>query len=168
LATAPPGERGAPNDEACAAFFVAAVTELTTHRRQLCTRAEIEAETHPWISPARWRDALEVIRSIRERESHAKTELLKAVLIMESHLEDGVRQRERHDPYVLERSSGRRNDDVLRSKVRRLAVETQKIFGKCQYRIIAKVVQVALDVNINERTVRIWCAGLTPANKQRP
>jgi hypothetical protein len=174
----PPDERGSPSDEACAAFFVAAATE-PTHDRQLRTRAEIEAtEPDPradeaackdfhWISPAPWRTALEVVRLIRERESRTKIDF-EAVSIVESYLEHGLHQRECRDPYVLERSSGSRNDDLLRSKVRRLAIETQKIFGTCHYGIIATVVEVALDLDISEHTARNWCAGLTtPANKQR-
>jgi hypothetical protein len=164
----PPEERGSPSDEALAAFFVAAVTELT-HGSRLRTRANIEEETDPWISPKRWRDALEVIQAIRQRESRAKAELQKALSLLELYLEDGAQQRERHDPYVLERSSGRRNDDLLRSAVRRLAIETQKIFGVCAYGTIARVVRVALQLSekdINERKVENWCKGLPPPNKQ--
>jgi hypothetical protein len=159
----PAEERGSPNDEACAAFFVAAVNELT-HGGRLRTRAEIDAETDPWIAPKRWRDALEVVQSIRQHESHTNIDF-EILSIMESYMKDGVQQRERHDPYVLERSSGRRNDDLLRSRVKRFAIETQKIFGTCLYGVVATTVKVGLQLSDDDidGKVRKWCKGLTPA-----
>ena len=159
-------------DEACAAFFVSAVVELDLDRhRHFRTRAEIEAERDPWTAPAQWRITLEVCRSIRVNKSHSKIELLKAVRIVEPYLENGVHERERrNDPYVFKRSSGKRNDDELRGRVRVLALEMHKIFGSFRYGTIATVVKVALDLPeraINGKTVRNWCAGLTPANKRR-
>ena len=68
---------------------------------------------------------------------------------------------ERAGPYVLKRSSGRRNDDKIRARVRALASGTQRIFGLLMYGTVATVATIALNTDVSERNVRNWCVGLS-------
>ncbi len=106
-------------DEARAAVFASAVVELN-FVRYVWTRSQIADRS------ARWRAAAVVCREILDNEPRARadSELAKAFLTVEDYLKSGALQIERRTgPYVLKRSSKRRNDDELRGRVRGFASE---------------------------------------------
>jgi len=64
--------------------------------------------------------------------------------------------------YVLARSSGERNNDNIRGRVRELAQSTRKLAGSWLYRVVATAATVALapPKAISQKNVEDWCKDL--------
>jgi hypothetical protein len=63
-------------------------------------------------------------------------------------------------PYVLNRSSGSRGDDKIRGYTRAIAVIVCRIFGSFSYGTVATVATVALEEDIDQKSVENWCKDL--------
>lgn len=143
-------------DEACAAFFASAVVKLS-FERPVVRRSEIKERA------ARMREAADVVRKHMDNDPRlmADLDLMAHFAIVEAILRNDAREIEqRKGAHLLERSSGKRNDDNLRGRVREFAIEMKKIYGICRYGTLATVATVALQRPISNRTVENWCAGL--------
>ncbi len=153
--------QGVPlEDQACAAFFAYAVMELS-NRREIGTRSQFDAFARPWFAAA------ELCRWVTENEPRVRIdpEFAQSIARVGVYFEDEGRSREQKgSPYVLERSSGQRNDDGVRGRVRALATEMHKMFGHFFYRTVATVAMIAMQVDdIDEHKVRNWCSDLRPS-----
>jgi len=143
-------------DEACAAFFASAVVELS-FERPVVRRSEIKERA------ARMREAADVCRKHMDNDPRvmADSDLMAHFAIVEAVLKNDAREIEqRKGAHLLERSSGKRNDDNLRGRVRGFAIEMKKIYGTCRYGTLATVAAVALRRTISNSTVENWCADL--------
>jgi hypothetical protein len=64
-------------------------------------------------------------------------------------------------PYRFAKSSGNRNDDEARGKVRKLAMMVRAIYGSYLYEHLANLAQSALGSRApHQKTVEKWCADL--------
>lgn len=67
------------------------------------------------------------------------------------------------NPYILERSSRERGgDNTTRARVRALAVGVHAIFGAFLYGTLATVGSVALQTDIDAKSVKNWCSAKSP------
>jgi hypothetical protein len=151
-------------DQTAAAFFAFAVMELSS-KRTVWTRANAEKLAE------RFDSAVDLCRWIM-RDPMFDPELAAAAATMVPGLErHAVLLREQRRlvhlgqndaPYMLEQSSGKRNDDLIRGKARALAAEMYRLFGSYHYGSVAIVIAVALQTRrISSGTVRNWCANLS-------
>jgi hypothetical protein len=141
-------------DQACAAFFAFAAMEVSSERA-VWTREKANKFAEQWNSA---RDMCSWIMHdpMFEVDFHNAATLM--VAGFERHasmLEDGGWLSGQATPaYFLERS---RTDDNARARARAVAAETHKIFGSYLCGTVAKVVSVALQVDVREIDVRRWC-----------
>ncbi len=147
-------------DQACAAFFCSVATELAIPKGGF-TQAEFLEKITPLRSAANvCRMAIDFPRSPR-----TDAEIAKCLRVVSDYLEEEAQyilDINKEKANVLPRSSGQRNDDTRRATVRALALIVRATFGKLLYGTLATLASVALDQDLNAKTVRNWCKGLPP------
>ena len=146
-------------DRACAAFYSWVVIELGVPKES-ATRQGIAAMAKPWHSAAeRCRMAIH-----SPGRPGLEPELARALEMSSQYLEEYsqfiIESAGRDGPYILKRSSGQRNDNSTRGKVRALAMGTKAMFGSYLYRTVSTVASVALQTDVDWESVRNWCQDL--------
>jgi hypothetical protein len=145
-----------PNDEACVAFFAAAVIEF-----KLANKPVYASDVSELIGP--WREAARQCRLALRNPLFRPLvdgEFERSLSIVERFFEERAAFVESgSSPYLLGRE---RKDDAARGIVRGIAKQTKLIFGQFLYGTIATVASVGLQphAEIGPESVRKWCAGL--------
>jgi len=174
-----PEHEAAPPDRACAAFCACVAITLSVNNPAV-SRASVEDHVH---------DLRRLADALRETALSEPCidgrELAGHYLAVIGDLRDRAdfieAAAQRHSSHLIERSSSARGgyrrptpdtflasgSDNVRVLTRKVALETQKIFGSSLYTIVATTMSTALDLDVSVRSVRNWCDG-DPANKIRP
>jgi hypothetical protein len=154
-----------PRDRACVAVFAFTAIEFN-QSRTVWTRKDINfwqkkfadaAVLCSWISnDPMFQSETDFVEaaSITARgfEKHAKLLEERGIIV------DFADER---SPYRFAKSSGNRNDDEARGKVRKLAMMVRAIYGSYLYEALANLAQSALGSRApNPKTVEKWCADL--------
>jgi hypothetical protein len=152
-------------DRACVAVFAFTAIEFN-QPRAVWTQKDINfwrkkfadaAELCSWISnDPMFQSQIEFVKAAsvtaRGLEGHAR--LLKERGVIVDFADES-------SPYHFAKSSGNRNDDEARGKVRKLAMMVRAIYGSYLYEHLANLAQSALGRRApNPKTVEKWCADL--------
>ncbi len=152
-------------EQACAALFAYAVVEFSGER-VVGTRSDFDQFAKESLSAA------ELCRAAIERDGRPRIDpaLAAALKVVADYFEEqGQRRLQSGSPYVVERSSRARGEDVKRGRVRALALEMHRLFGSFRYGTTATIAMVALEGSkISARDVENWCSKLTPRGDARP
>ena len=160
-----------PQERAAAAFFASIVDDLT-RKPDLIKRADAKARAKPFLDAAKLcREMIEHAggyeRGFDEMGEPLDFNLKKALGVVANILEhEGKRASAINDPLSIKRSAKDRADDELRVKTRKVAATMMSIYGSRNYEITARVVSIALDVEVSKKDIENWCADI-PAYLQK-
>jgi hypothetical protein len=153
-------------DQACAAFYIHALTECSSGR-PFGTKADADALAEPYYSAAR------VCRDMLTFPPYPSDDEARALETAANYIEKRIRWQHEHlleSPYTVGQRTNRVRGFSNRERglVRALALEVHKIFGGYLYQTISTVANVALDLKgrqqIDKSDAVDWCRGL---NKHR-
>lgn len=158
-------------ERAAAAFFASIVDDLT-RKPDLIKLADAEARAKPFLDAAKLcREMIEHAggyeHGFEEMGEPLDFNLKKALGVVANILEhEGKRASAMNDPRLIKRSAKSRVDDELRVRTRKVTATMMSIYERRNYEITARVVSIALDVDVSKKDVENWCAGI-PAHLEK-
>jgi hypothetical protein len=150
-------------DKACVAFFMSiAWIVWNPSRRHVWTKAQADEQASQLENAAnscRWVAGEPMFAKHRDAAAEMATFFENRAVSLKNrgylaNLDPQIK------PYLLNRSSGSRGDDKIRGYTRAIAVVVRRIFGSFSYGTVATVATVALEEDVDQKSVENWCKDL--------